>query len=230
MSIKNNRNPSLTDVIDIGLDRLSLSLRVMLPGRIDSLSNDRKRANIEPLIRSRYIDYSGEQQVEDFPIVPDVPICHLQAGDFFISMPVNVGDNVMMIFCDRSIDQFLSREGGPDAPPTDPLDVRTHTLTDAIAIPMMYPFSSMVGNTSSSNIVIGKNGGSQIHVKADEVALGSEKPSDSVALASKVQAALDAIVRTFNAHTHDVTGTTAVITKTPIVPGQPVASSKVKTD
>lgn len=228
MSVKTNREPSLADVINTGLTGLSLGMRVMLPGKIQKLSNDRKKADIEPLIRSRFINYSGEQQVEDFPIVPDVPMCNLQAGEFFISMPVNVGDHVMMIFCDRSLDLFLSSDGEV----TDPLDVRTHDLTDAIAIPCLYPFSSMVGNTSSTNIVIGKDGGSQIHVKSGEVALGSETPSDAVALASKVQAALDSIVNTFNTHTHTSSspGNPTSPSVTPIAPGQPVASTKVKTD
>jgi hypothetical protein len=50
-------------------------------------------------------------------------------------MPVDVGDYVLLLFNEKSIDSF-SQIGGL----VDPDDMRKHDLTDAVALPGFYPF------------------------------------------------------------------------------------------
>src|SRR5699024_8745233 len=77
-----------------------------------------------------------------------------------LTMPLQSGDGVLLIFADRSLDEW-KRSGGPVAP----ADRRQHELTDAIAVPSLLPFSdagadpdNVVLYHGTSKIILKENG------------------------------------------------------------------------
>ena len=104
-----------------------------------------------------------------------------------------------------SLDQWLEQNKV-----VDPGDIRTHVLDGAVAIPGLYANDNDLSDAHAENLVIGKTGGVQIHIKPDgTINLGSESPGDAVGLASLVKAELDgikgdldSIKSTMNSHTH----------------------------
>lgn len=157
------RTPSLAEVLQSAINNSLFDLHTSLPGKIETYYPDEQKADIKPLIQRDLIDENGnELDTESIPVLPDVPIIFPRANDYFISMPIKKGDFVLLIFCERSIDQYMAGSGQE----VDPVDLRTHDLSDAIALPGFAPFVKAIKDISTDNLVLGKdNSGIQIHIK-----------------------------------------------------------------
>ena len=127
---------------------------------------------------------------------------------------------MLLVFCERSIDKYTSGSGID----TNPVDLRQHDLSDAVAIPGFYPFQKSINDIDSDNMVIGKDkNGIQIHITPDaeiEIKYGggtvfkaSNKDGDATftigdgAMSAVIAEALETFWNTFattifNAHTH----------------------------
>lgn len=75
---------------------------------------------------------------EPIPTITKIPfvVPWGKAAGLLLSVPINVGDDVLLIFADRSIDNWQST-GKMSAPAEDTIP-RIHDLTDAIAIPGIF--------------------------------------------------------------------------------------------
>src|SRR6185295_14810444 len=98
------------------------------------------------------------------------------------------GDEVMLVFCDKSIDAWQS-EGGEQ----DPDDARRHHLADAVAYPGLHNNKAAISDASESVITIGKSGETQ-----HPVAWGDTAKDELTALRNTV----NSLVSTFNSHMH----------------------------
>ncbi|GAG92619.1 unnamed protein product, partial [marine sediment metagenome] len=147
------------------IDNKTRDIHTMMPGRVEKYDAATQKANIKPLVQNTIIQDDGSEITESLPVITNVPIVFPRAGGFFISFPVPVGTFVVLCFCERSIDTYLSGNGGE----TDPIDLRDHDLSDAIAFIGFAPFSKAIKDIDNENLVIGKDdGGMQIKVKADD--------------------------------------------------------------
>lgn len=220
------RTPTDAEVIKAGMDRRLRDVHVALAGRVESYDSDKQRADIQPLIQELLPLRDGGEKLETIPEIPNVPIIFPRAGGFFITFPIQKGDFVQLIVNERSLDRWLASQDGRI---TNPDDFRTHNLSDAVAIPGLYPFDlSITEGGISDNMVMGQEGGSTIHIKPNgEIHAGSENATDFVGLAQKmldelnqVKADLNAQKATSETHTHGVLVAT---------PGTPVLSSPPST-
>lgn len=110
------------------------------PGIIDAFYPDTNRVDVTPAIMSKLLVNKGVKY-EMLPRILDVPIAipYSQKTGLALTMPIEKGDECLLVFCDRYIDRFADlggfqapEEAGQDALITDP---RMHHLTDAICIP-----------------------------------------------------------------------------------------------
>jgi hypothetical protein len=227
----------LAEVLQAALDSFRGQLHVAMPGIVVSYDEAKQKANVQPQVKSLIIDQDGNEESLSLPELPSVPVVFPRGGGFFVSFPLQPGDQVLLVVCDRELNVWKSKGGN-----TTPQDPRTHHLADAVAIPGCYPFTDVLADAHASNMVLGKDGGAQVHVKADEIDLYEENAADFVALATDVKGELDAVKADLDAlktalaaHTHiGVTvGTassgvsTGFATWTPHTPGS-VAATKVK--
>jgi hypothetical protein len=80
------------------------------------------------------------QNYVDMPILVDVPVMMLNAGNYMISMPVTIGDECLVIFSDRCIDNWWNLSGvQPQVTAQGIGELRFHDLSDGVAI--IGPFS-----------------------------------------------------------------------------------------
>jgi len=159
-------------------------IRVALPGVVESVNISAQTADVRPLLLNRLVDDSGTVTQEELPVLPSVPIGWQRAGGFFVTMPITKGDTGLIVFPDWSLDQWRAKGGSI---PVDPLDVRSHSLTSAVFYPGLHSKTDALSSAHDSNMVMGDDDGSQIHIKpGGEIHLGSESASDFVALAQKV--------------------------------------------
>ncbi len=149
------RTPTLADVISGAIDASNQDLHVALPGRVESYDASTKLANIQPLLLQRLTAEDGTVTTERLPVIPSVPVCFPRGGGgFFIEFPLQAGDNVLLVFCERSLDLWKTKGGE-----VDPIDSRFHTYQGAVCYPGLYAQPDANTQAPSGKLAIGKIGG-----------------------------------------------------------------------
>lgn len=149
---------SLSEPLRRALRQASSEMHVALPAQIERYDHTEQRADVLPLLRRAYVD--GE--VQDMPVVPDVPVVWPRSGGAQMTMPVRRGDTVLLVFTDRSIDRWLAQGGN-----VTPDDRRQHDLSDAVAVPGLVPFADFgdVEPSENNDDVLVRYDGSQVRLK-----------------------------------------------------------------
>ena len=202
--------PSDLDIqVDVIRDELA-DLHTCLPAEIVGVregKDARQFVDVLPTLQRSVIDADGLPQNEAYPVIPMVPVGYAQGGGFFVSLPLAVGDIVLLVFAERSLDAWIesARHAGGSA--IVPGDVATHTLQGAIALPCgPAPRSSLLTGVDAADVVIGTTSGTILQRwKKDGTSVFAEG-TDAAALASKVDAyvsAMDNMFRTWVAVPND---------------------------
>ncbi|MFB6375285.1 MAG: Gp138 family membrane-puncturing spike protein, partial [Bradymonadaceae bacterium] len=134
---------------------------------------------------------TDEIERRSMPVVPNVPVAFPSAGSMQMTWPLEEGDTVLMLWSERSLDEWLTT----GASRTQPSDNRRHDVSDAIALPQLRSFADAVEATGD-NVVLNTDSGLEIH-------LGTPDPSQYVALADDVEGELESTRSTYNSHTHN---------------------------
>lgn len=151
--------PTLSQIVRLGIQKELANLHTAMPGKIEAYDPGTRLARVKPLLRRKYED---EDQAVDLPVISNVPVLHPRTSSAQVSLPLAAGDYVLLIFCERSIDRWLEIGGA-----VDPEDPAMHALTDAVAIPGLYPKGEPLAlNGSRGSLEIG-NGLSFIEIERD---------------------------------------------------------------
>ena len=100
-------------------------LHTCLPGIIASFDPDTQTASVQPAIQRIFT----EKGAVNLPLCVDVPVAFPGGGDFFLTFPVKAGDECILMFSERAIDNWHA-SGGTQTPS----EYRLHDLSDGIAI------------------------------------------------------------------------------------------------
>jgi len=157
------------------------------------------QANIQTALPAKVISFNGHtvtceimlnkiltngQQIE-FPPLVDVIVQFPHAGGFCFTVPINAGDEGLVIFASRCIDGWY--ESGTKSPP---LDNRMHDLSDGIFIPgvnsqpnrisdFYHDGISMQTNDGLTYIRLAKN---KIYIKGDIEHVGNSQQVGNLSL------------------------------------------------
>lgn len=126
-------NPTWQEVIQAAMDARALDINTACPGVVETYAN--RHADIKLAVRRPVDTASGGLVCEDLPIIPNVPIVFPGGGGFALTWPLNPGDPVLVVFCTFSPQQFRAT----GEVPSDPGDLRLHSLASAYAIPGIPP-------------------------------------------------------------------------------------------
>ncbi|WP_397600523.1 Gp138 family membrane-puncturing spike protein [Silvanigrella sp.] len=128
--------PSFSQVILDAIEKRIDGIHTAMPGIIKSYNEKLQKADIQPCFMEKVEDELLPVPIPmPLPVIQAVPVIFPRTKLSFIHMPVDVGDYVLLLFNEKSIDSF-SQIGGL----VDPDDMRKHDLTDAVALPGFYPF------------------------------------------------------------------------------------------
>ncbi len=141
--------PTLAEVIKQATEAFLLDVRVALPAEVIRYDKDKQLVDVQPFFKRKYRDDS----LVDSPVIYNVPVAFPRAGEAYISLPIKKGHSVLLVFADRSLEKWLT-----SGQKTDPEDIRSHHIADAIAYPGLYPFSDPIKINNDDDIII-KNGG-----------------------------------------------------------------------
>lgn len=105
-----------------------------MPAKVISVENleDEQTIDIQPNI----VDVFRDHRNVELPPVLDVPVVFPSAGGGILSFPIKVGDTVLAVFSQKSIDEWVN--SNDDFKYYTPADMRSYDLNDAIAIPGLY--------------------------------------------------------------------------------------------
>lgn len=226
-----SRSPTMAELLRLAIDSAVRDVWTALPGRVEKYDPAKQMADVKPLVQDLVATEDGEEFAEELPVIPNVPVRFPRAGGFYITVPVEKGDYCLLVFCSRSIDKYLEGSGND----TNPEDFRTHDLADAVALMGVGPFSVAISDYQEKRIVIGKEGGTQVHVADDLIELGAKDAAEQAVINSKLQtelsrlkSELDGFKTTFDSHIHVLTP--AVATVAPPAAGFPAPASPGATE
>ncbi|HFD7736322.1 TPA: Gp138 family membrane-puncturing spike protein [Serratia marcescens] len=110
-------------------DSLSTSLRVAMPGIIQSFDAGAVTATIQPAVKASVRQSDGSLSSVALPLLVDVPVVFPRGGGVTLTFPVAAGDECLVVFADRCIDYWWQNGGVQE-----PVDQRQHHLADAFAM------------------------------------------------------------------------------------------------
>jgi hypothetical protein len=143
---------------------------------------------------------------------------HIAGAGGSAVIDMDVGDKVILIFCDRSIDKYM-QTGGPTNKPVTPASKRRFSISDAVAIAglrtHLEPLPADAWHVGGTTI------------KSPDLRLGSSLAFDFVALASLVLANFTSFKTAFDLHTHAGVGTPPTLE---MPEPSSVAATKVKAE
>lgn len=170
------------------MDRARDDLHVCLPGRVLAYDAASRTATIEPQIPRVLLSRSGSAVIERISPIPRVPIYFPRGGGYYLSMPVQAGDPVMVIVADRALGRWLDTGSV-----IDPGDWRTHTLAGCWAYPGGGASTEIVDDADAEHMRMGSDGGVHVAITETRVKLGSDAAMSYVALADLVTSQLEAL-------------------------------------
>lgn len=179
----------LETVLREALDARAAEIHTAIPGKVVNYNAELQVADIQPLVKDLYHSESGAMLTRSFPVLPSVPVAYLRGGGYFLSVPLDVGDTGMLVFSELPIDRW--RSTGQES---HPVNARRHGVGNAVFYPGVRPRADALDEDGvDTHMVLGREGGAQVHVKADEVNLYEENAADFVALAAKVETELQRV-------------------------------------
>lgn len=131
------------------LDKAKIDVRVAMPGIVQSFDATEQTVTVQPAIREKVRDQHGNIVDVALPILLDVPIVMPRAGGYALTLPVQVGDECLVILGDTCLNAWWAQGGVQNQE-----ELRRHDLSDAIAIlgPWSQPRVLSGYNTSAAEL------------------------------------------------------------------------------
>lgn len=164
-----NKNPSLSTLasnIKQGVETRLKDLHTSIPGIVESFDAEKQLASVQPAIKRIFITRDGDTEIltpSDLPILINVPVIFPRGGGFSLTFPVKKGDECLLTFCERSIDNWHNT-GKIQVPGAR----RFHSLSDATAFVGISSLTNKIPDYSTIGVQIKKDDGSvSITIKDD---------------------------------------------------------------
>jgi hypothetical protein len=179
--------PTLANLLEIAFSTLRRGIWTALPGIIESY--DGVRASVLPSI----LEIAGDGDTLANQVISNVPVIWPGSSQGSASLPLNKGDGVLLIFMSRSVDEWKGT-----GQVVAPADLRTHNLTDCVAIPGLFSFNNTQKAPNNTDCFIRFKEQSIIIRANGDIELGTG--------GSLSKLVTEAFLTFFNAHVHASVG------------------------
>lgn len=172
------------------MDGFALDLRVAAPGMIQSVDYARQTCTVQLAIRER-MNRGGVLDWAEIPLLPDVPFFVYSGGGYCLTLPVQPGDDCLVVFGDSCIDAWWQSGGVQNQ-----AEKRRHDLSDGFAI---------VGFRSQPHVVSGYSPGTaQLRNASGDAAIEISGSAINIKAAGGVTISGGVVIdgRGFLGHTH----------------------------
>lgn len=167
---------TLLEVMEHQISTFLESVHTTFPATIQTYNSSKREATIIPSVRLRM----GQGQLVQLKPIPGVPVVFPCSSNFGLTFDLSPGDGVMIHCTEQAIGNWINSQLGTVV---DPEDNSRFSLTDAIAVPGLYPSgrapnpSTRIHGTKNSIEVKASNGTVSID---DSGLISIESPSGSV--------------------------------------------------
>ena len=127
-------------------EEIFTTMRVAMPGIIQSFDYETQTASVQLAIRERLKSDDLSRSWVNIPVLVDVPIVLPKAGGYVLTMPINKGDECLVIFADMCIDAWFS-----NGDIQNQIDKRRHDLSDGFAILGTWSQPKKISNYSNNS-------------------------------------------------------------------------------
>lgn len=141
----NEAPPTMTEVLNQAQKAMSLGMKVSSPAQVIKYDKDKQTVDVRPSIKSKGTDGKFVQS----PIIYSVPVAFARANSSMIAMPIKAGDNVNLVYSDRSLDKW--KASGSEVENDDD---RSHHGSDCVAYVGMYSEGKALPLNNSEDIII----------------------------------------------------------------------------
>jgi len=138
-----NETQTLDRIILDGIHAQLYDLHTWMPAQVIAVRGNQS-VDIQPMLKRQFKDGT----VDALPPIQNVLVSVPRGSNYWIRLPVSVGDTGIALFCERSLDNWAVSGGV-----VDPQDVRKHDYSDAIFIPGIYPLNAQTPETNSDLVL-----------------------------------------------------------------------------
>lgn len=157
---------TLPSVIKLAVENRLKELHTAGPGIIVSFDADEQLATVQPAIRRIFKTSTAEEEIlipRDLPVLINVPVVFPRGGGFSLTFPVAVGDECLIVFCERAYDMW-HQFGGVQTPNAR----RFHSYSDATCLVGLSSKPNKIPGYSSTDVQLKKDDGAvSVTLKAD---------------------------------------------------------------
>jgi hypothetical protein len=124
----------LSDVLDLHGKNLSLDINCHHIGTIQSFNSSNQTASVSINYTKTFyvlntITNTYDQQPSTYPVILECPVIFLGGGNSHLTFPIKIGDECLILFNDRDIDNWFV--GGAGSQVNTP---RLHSFSDAVVL------------------------------------------------------------------------------------------------
>lgn len=178
MNSLNDNLSTLSTNIKAGIEARLKDLHTAMPGIIQSFNSELQTISVQPAVRRIFKTEEEDKELlipSDLPILINVPIVYPRGGGYSLTFPIVKGDECLLIFCERSFDQWHKFSGV-----RDPGAKRFHSLSDATAFVGLSSIPNKIPNYNQNNVQLKKDDGSvsitltpndEINISANDIVL-----------------------------------------------------------
>ena len=134
--------------------RNQANIWTQLPGIITSVNLVNMTAEVQPAIKTRYFKEDGTTTDMQIPVLLDCPIIFTSGGGVTFTFPINVGDECLIFFSSRCIDNWWST-----GQVSTQAELRMHDLSDGFVLPGIKSLPNVIHNISSTTAQLRSNDG-----------------------------------------------------------------------
>lgn len=145
------------------------NIRVACPGIIQSFNAEEQTVTVQIALRELIRNEDNSKQWVQISPLLDVPIVIPRAGGYCLTLPVNPGDECLVVFSDMCIDAWFSYGGIQNQ-----LELRRHDLSDAFAVLGTWSQPNVIKNYSTDSCQLRNDSGTSfIELKDNNITIKS---------------------------------------------------------
>lgn len=162
--------PELKDLLDYFKKQIKLELNCHHIGTINSFDSSNQTAQVSINYAKTFlqIDSVGATSVvtSNYPVLVDCPvICLGGGGTGALTFPIAAGDECLLLFNDRDLDNWFSGSSG-----SAPASGRLHAFSDAVVLVGLRSMGNVIPNYVADAVALQYQGNS-IQIAADTVSI-----------------------------------------------------------
>lgn len=179
MGIPQNKSiaePNLRDVLNLHTKEVMLALNCHAVGTIQSFDSSLQTAIISINYQKTVFNQNEDAILMPYPLLLDCPIIVLGGGNASLTFPISQGDECLVLFNDRDIDNWFSGSST-----SGPATNRLHSISDAVAIVGLHSLNHSIEGYDMTRAVL-QNGSTLVGVGAALVKIANAETSLGVIL------------------------------------------------